>query len=579
MGSIIILKIIDSIYIENYRGFKKHKLNFKDLTLMIGKNNAGKSTIIEILRIATVIIKKYKNLAFKDVPAWINDTHTEESRFHIKGVSPEIKKIIRQYSSIPHRYEGIPYTKIKFKDKSSIEIFYGENESIFAILREKNNKIIKNKHKALQYDFPKIATLPQIGPLNLEENILQDETIKRAEMLSTTSLHFRNKLLNNSSLMPEYKKLVQSSWTGLTVHNVENNNGNLTLLLRENDFTAEIGSMGHGLQMWMQILWFINTEQSATTLIIDEPDVYLHADLQNKLYEILLETNKQIILSSHSFEFISKTDPKNVLIIQKGKNTSKYANDNPTVQTVINDIGYTSNLEFIKFSHCKKCLYLEGDDDKILSCFASILGYENYNEIPIIKIGGKTQWKKVIGANEITKVSSGNAIKSYCVLDKDYSKEDNNTKIKEEALENGIELIIWDSKEIENYLINPDVIHRIVSEKQEVTKEDIIKLFEEILEKNKQNIVCQFGQKIQDENKGLGYDAITKRANEIVNYYWNSLEEKIKICSGKEILKSIKTEIQERYQTSFSNVRVAKSFKSYELSPDIINFFKILYKD
>lgn len=571
--------MIDSIYIENYRGFKKHTLKFKDLTLMVGKNNAGKSTVIEILRIASVIIKKYKNLSFKDVPSWIKDLHTEESKFRIKGVSPEIKKVIRQYNSIPYRYEGVPYAKIKFLDKSSIEIFYGENEAIFALLRKTNNELIKTKSSAIHYDFPEIATLPQIGPLNLEEKILQDETIKRAELLSTTSLHFRNKLFNNMNLLPEYKELVQKSWPGLTIYNVENNDGNLTLLLRENDFTAEIGSMGHGIQMWMQILWFIYNERKSSTLIIDEPDVYLHADLQNKLYEILLKTNKQIILSSHSFEFISKTDPKNVLIIQKDKFRSKYANDNPTVQNIIDDIGYSSNLEFIKFSHCKKCLYLEGDDDKILSCFAKTLEYENYNEIPIIKIGGKSQWKKVLGANEITKRSSGNCIQTYCILDKDYSKEEENIRLKEEANENGINLIIWESKEIENYLINPNVIHRIINKEINITKDSIVELIEEILNKNKINIISQFGQKIQNEDKSLGYVAITKRATEIVESHWNTLEEKIKICSGKELLKTIKSEVQNKYQISFSNIKLAKSFKQNEIATDIVDFFKILYKE
>lgn len=146
--------MLDSIYIENYRGFKKHTLKFKDLTLMVGKNNAGKSTIIEILRIVALITKKYKYLTFKDVPSWISNLHTEESRFRIKGISPEIKRIIRQYNSIPHRYDGIPYAKITFTDKSSIEIFYGENETIFALLRNSNNEIIKSKSNAMRYNFP-----------------------------------------------------------------------------------------------------------------------------------------------------------------------------------------------------------------------------------------------------------------------------------------------------------------------------------------------------------------------------------------------------------------------------------------
>ena len=149
----------------------------------------------------------------------------------------------------------------------------------------------------------------------------------------------------------------------------------------------------------------------------------------------------------------------------------------------------------------------------------------------------------------------------------------------QEANEHGINLIIWDSKEIENYLINPNVIYRIIRQEKEISLDEIIKLIESILNKNKDNIICQFGQKIQEEDKSLGYTAITKKAIEIVESHWNSLDEKIKICSGKEILKSIKAEIQHKYKISFSNNKIAKSFKSNEINQDIIKFFHILYKD
>ena len=260
---------------------------------MVGKNNAGKSTIIEILRIVSLITHRYKTATYKEIPSWITNPHTQESRFRIKGISPDIKRIIRQYDSIRYRYNSeIPYAKITFTNNFSIEIFYGEQESIFAILRDNNNEIIKSKNKANPLNFPQIDTLPQIGPLNLEEKILQDETIKKAEMLSTTSLHFRNKLFNNSKNFPEFREIVENNWPSLTIKEVENVSGNLSLFVRENDFEAEIGAMGHGLQMWLQILWFIYTSKNAQTLIIDEPDVYLHADLQNKLYTILMNTKK-----------------------------------------------------------------------------------------------------------------------------------------------------------------------------------------------------------------------------------------------------------------------------------------------
>ena len=46
------------LHLEDYRCFKDTKLEFKDLTIAVGKNNAGKSTIIEALRIISYALSK-----------------------------------------------------------------------------------------------------------------------------------------------------------------------------------------------------------------------------------------------------------------------------------------------------------------------------------------------------------------------------------------------------------------------------------------------------------------------------------------------------------------------------------------
>jgi len=55
-------KYIRSIKFENFKCFKgPHTLNFSDLTLIVGRNNSGKSTIVEII--------KYINKMFKEIPS------------------------------------------------------------------------------------------------------------------------------------------------------------------------------------------------------------------------------------------------------------------------------------------------------------------------------------------------------------------------------------------------------------------------------------------------------------------------------------------------------------------------------
>lgn len=566
--------MIKSIFVENYRGFKKHHITFKELTLIVGKNNAGKSTLIEILRICSLVTKKYKNAMYKPLPQWVIDTHTQESRFRIKGISPDIKKLIRQYHTIFYKYnDEQPYAKVEFENKTSIEIFYNREEQIFVILRNSEGKIIKDRNSANTVDFPEIATLPQIGPLNLEENILQDETIKKGEMLSVTSQHFRNKLYNMSAEeFAAYKKLIEENWSELSISEVDNDNGVLTLLVREKDFNAEIGVMGHGLQMWMQLLLFVYNSVNSSTLIIDEPDVYLHADLQKKLYELLRKTNKQIVISTHSLIFIYNTDPKNILVIEKNKAKSKYASDNKTVQKIIDDIGYDANIELIKFASVGKCLYVEGLDKKILLCFARTLGFDDFEEIPILDLGGKSQWKKILGASELTQRTSGNAITNFCIIDKDYHSEENNTRIKNAAEEGGVKLFIWNSKEIENYLINPIVLARLINKlsgKKVTTATEITQLIEHILEEMKTEITNKYGDEISKMSRGEEYSTIAEKSRLFVENNWVTLNSKISICPGKILLRKIKEYIQNKYKVSFKDTTLAIEFKKEEIHADI----------
>jgi predicted ATP-dependent endonuclease of OLD family len=43
--------MLEILNIKNYRCFEDHTVNFHESTVVVGKNNAGKSTIIEALYI------------------------------------------------------------------------------------------------------------------------------------------------------------------------------------------------------------------------------------------------------------------------------------------------------------------------------------------------------------------------------------------------------------------------------------------------------------------------------------------------------------------------------------------------
>lgn len=67
---------------------------------------------------------------------------------------------------------------------------------------------------------------------------------------------------------------------------------------------AEVALMGHGLQMWLQTMWFLCRSSPTATVVLDEPDVYMHPDLQRRLVRLVRGRYPQIIIATHSVEIV-----------------------------------------------------------------------------------------------------------------------------------------------------------------------------------------------------------------------------------------------------------------------------------
>lgn len=69
--------------------------------------------------------------------------------------------------------------------------------------------------------------------------------------------------------------------------------------------------------MWLQVIWFLTLFRESEIIILDEPDVYMHADLQKRLIRLIKNEFPQVILTTHSIEIMSEVEPEDILIIDK----------------------------------------------------------------------------------------------------------------------------------------------------------------------------------------------------------------------------------------------------------------------
>ena len=68
-----------------------------------------------------------------------------------------------------------------------------------------------------------------------------------------------------------------------------------------------------------------------------------------------------------------------------------YATDMKAVQKIVDNIGSINNLSLTRIGNARKCIFVEGDDLKILAKYADILYpklTESINNLPHVSLGG-----------------------------------------------------------------------------------------------------------------------------------------------------------------------------------------------
>lgn len=561
--------------LENYRCFDNHQIEFKEIAVIVGKNNAGKSTIIEALRLVSIVSTRQLN--YQNPPGWL------DLKQGYKGVSPSLSGLGFSMKNIFHKYQNAP-AKITaiFQNKSRIEIYIGEEAEVFALIFDNKGKVRITKQAAKGAEIPEINILPQISALAREENVLGYDYVKANLSTHLSSLHFRNQIKYFYSDFPNFKSLAESSWSGLGINELDGrslfNGSQLTLIVRDHDFAAEIGWMGHGLQMWLQTMWFLSRVKSDSTVILDEPDVYMHADLQRKLIRLLRHRYKQVLLATHSIEIISEVDPEYILVVDKSSKKSNYTTSVPAVQSIVNSIGSMQNIGLARLWSSKKMLLVEGKDVTILKKIQDSIYGENcepFDLIPRSSIGGWSGWSLVKGADFILKNGLKQDINVYCILDSDYYLENEIIQRKKEASDIGINLHVWNKKEIENYLLSPTAIQRILELKGvtslQCSSDMINEKLDELAEELKEEVILNYANEIQRNDKKLQAATAFKRAKEMINSDWVN---KISLIPGKLVLTELNKWLKSNFDVAISTNHLAQEINVDELDSEIISIIK-----
>ncbi len=548
--------------------------------MLVGPNNSGKSSILDAFRLLEAGLRYSRSKR----PGIIDTSDGVFFGYEIPD------------SAFPFQLAN---AVTDYGDEDAKIEFEHENGAI-ACIRLSNNRSAKfyvdaggrrfQTSKQFRDAFPvDLIVVPTLAPLESEELLIQPETVRRNRNTRLAARNFRNIwFLEPSETFEIFKQRVERAWDDvqlLAPELVRESQARVEMFFEEKRVTREIQWAGFGFQVWLQIHTHLIRGGENSILVLDEPDIYLHPDLQHRLYTDVKELFGQFFLATHAVEIINVADTSEILIVEPTHRAAKRVKKDADYDAMLSYIGSAENADFAKITKIRKVLFVEGKDGKFLRRFARRCGYETLAEeakSPIFQLGGFSQWRRAQTTVWAFKNLLDVEVETLCLFDKDYRSDAEIKEFVANMKASGLECLILDRKEIENYFLHPTAITKAISSRLKAANKDdadlsvdgIVKAIELAASKYKTEVSAHISSnalRFSRENGSREDDStIISRALEDFETRWNTFDGKISLAPGKEVLKKVFDFSQTKFGVSITPAMIQEHMGLNDLDPYLL---------
>lgn len=393
---------IMNLSIKNFKSIRDMKLqNIENALILVGKNNAGKSSVLHALR---AVSRSYKistadfHESMQNIEIQIDLSITKEDlqMFHEKGIISQYKRFDlwknEFQNRLPSYHDGIlSFTFIANKD-GKVRFFDG----------------IRKNNKYIPIVFPDIYFIgTQRDMQKIQEDLLLLQENHLLKMMRTNCCMFDQAkpcshcfhcigLINQktpeelnafeTSKLFEYKLYQQNidDFEKRVNENFHKNGGyedigfslnydvnqilkiNANAHNKDREQTISVEHLGRGMKsiyMLSLLEAYIAGKNSLPSMImVEDPEMFLHPQLQKTSSEILyrLSQKNQVIFTTHSPNLLSNFNSRQIRQIVLDKDFYSIAKEKTNISAILDDLGYTAadlmNVNFVFF--------VEGKQDK-----------------------------------------------------------------------------------------------------------------------------------------------------------------------------------------------------------------------
>lgn len=267
MGSAMNNRVsLTSVRFRNFKALREFSLSLRDMNVLVGPNNSGKSTILSAFRVLSAGLRK----ANSRKPEFVRSPDGGQRYGYrlFEDVMPISMENI-------HTNDSDEDTTIRFRlsNKNEILIYFPADGGCVMIPESAGRGI--TGPATFRSSFPvEVGIVPVLGPVEHRERIIAEETVRRDLYTHRASRHFRSYWYYNPNEFSEFSALISKTWPGMEVSRPRRLGGfsdELAMVCEESGIPRELFWSGFGFQVWCQLLTHIVRSASQTMLVVDEP--------------------------------------------------------------------------------------------------------------------------------------------------------------------------------------------------------------------------------------------------------------------------------------------------------------------
>ncbi len=393
---------ITNLHIKNFKSIRDMKLqNIENAFILVGKNNAGKSSVIHALRAVSgsyQITPEDFNESMQNIEINVSLSITPNDKhiLHEKGIVSQYKKYdlwekdfqnrlpsyrdgILNFTFIANKegkirfYDGVKKNN-KYIPKVLPDIYFIGTERNMQKIQEdllmlQENNLLKlmrtnccmfDRAKSCSHCFHCIGLINQKTPEEL--NAFEASKLFEYKLYQQNIDDFEKRVNESFHKNGGYEDILFSM--NYDVNQILQVQAHARNRVREQTISVE--HLGRGMKSiyMLSLLEAYVAEKNIlpSMIMVEDPEMFLHPQLQKTSSEILyrLSQKNQVIFTTHSPNLLSNFNSRQIRQIILDENFYSIAKEKTNISTILDDLGYTAadlmNVNFV--------FIVEGKQDK-----------------------------------------------------------------------------------------------------------------------------------------------------------------------------------------------------------------------